>query len=98
MPPGSSRYTGVPAMGSAGPVQAVRRVSLQFACGLRPVEAERIQFGELVQKTRLRRHRNDAPAVGQQDRLTKLPVPVSQREFLALVRGDAEIGALHILH
>src|SRR5262249_44554569 len=41
------------------------------------VDPERIQFGNLVQKSFLRRDRNDHSAVAQKDGLTKLKIPVA---------------------
>src|SRR5271168_2640235 len=71
--------------------------SLKLALRLGPVVAERVELGRLMQEAGLRRDRDDGAAVRQQDRLAKLPVPVAQAELLALVRGDAEVGALDIL-
>ena len=41
------------------------------------VDPERIQFRNLVQKSFLRRHRNDHSAIAQKDGLTKLKIPVA---------------------
>src|SRR5262249_58759726 len=56
------------------------------------VDPERIQFRNLVQKSFLRRDRNDYSAVAQKNGLTKLKIPVAQRQSLALERGQGEIG------
>src|SRR5690606_8957765 len=50
---------------------------LELALGLRLVEAERIQFGDLMQKAFLRRCGNDCPAIAKEDRLAKLLVPLA---------------------
>jgi hypothetical protein len=55
------------------------------------VDPERIQFGNLMQKSFLRRDRNDHSAVAQKDGLTKLKIPVAQRQPLAFERGQGEI-------
>ncbi len=55
---------------------------LQLALGFRPVHTERIEFGDLMLKTFLRRDRNDHSAIGQQDRLAQLQIPVAQRQSL----------------
>jgi len=41
------------------------------------IDSERIQFGNLVQKSLLRRDRNDHSAVAQKNGLTKLQIPVA---------------------
>src|SRR5690606_7886162 len=56
---------------------------LQAAFRFRPVVAERVEHGRLVQETVLRRHGNDVAAVGEQHRLPELQVPVAQRQLLA---------------
>ena len=56
------------------------------------VDPERIQFGNLVQKSFLRRDRNDHSAVAQKNGLAKLKIPVAERQPLALERGQGEIG------
>ncbi len=44
-----------------------------------------------MQKTFLRRDRDDHPAIAEQDRLAQLLVPVAQGLFLALEGGNREI-------
>jgi hypothetical protein len=46
-----------------------------------------------MQETLLRRYRCDGSAVGQQNGLAQLQVPVPQRQFLPFERGQREIGA-----
>ena len=70
------------------------RHHLQFAFGLGPVDAERIELRDLVQEAFLRRHRHHHAAIGQQDRLAKLQVPVPQCQPLSLEGGDRKILAL----
>ena len=64
--------------------------SLQPAFGFGPIVAERIEFGDLMQETFLRRDRDDHAAVGQQDRLAQLQVPVAQGQPLPLEGRDAK--------
>src|SRR5205823_9374343 len=56
------------------------------------IDPERIQFGNLVQKSFLRGDRNDHSAVAQKNGLTQLKVPVTQGQALALERGQGKIG------
>src|SRR6266446_4075621 len=56
------------------------------------IDPERVQFGNPMQKSFLRRDRNDHSAVAQKDGLTKLKIPVAQRQALAFERGQGEIG------
>src|SRR5215469_3739190 len=62
------------------------------ALALRPIDAERIELRELVQKSRLRRDRDDDASVAQQDRLAQLQVPVPHGELLPLEGGEREFG------
>src|SRR4051812_4655574 len=68
--------------------------SLQLAFALRAVIAERVELGDLVQETFLRRDRHHHAAVDQQDRLAQLKVPVAQGQLCALEGGDREIRPL----
>src|SRR3954467_7277151 len=68
--------------------------SLQLAFALRAVIAERVELGDLVQETFLRRHRHHHAAIDQQDRLAQLQVPVAQGQLRALEGGDRELRAL----
>src|SRR5579871_5899033 len=68
--------------------------SWQFALGLGRVDAERIEFGYLMQETFLRRHRYDHAAIGEQDRLPKLQVPVPQSQPLTFEGGDGKVLSL----
>jgi hypothetical protein len=56
------------------------------------VDPERIQFGNLMQKSFLRGDRNDHSAVAQKNGLTKLKIPIAQRQTLPFERGQGEIG------
>ena len=66
--------------------------SLQFAFGFGAVVTERIEFGILVQKSFLRRDRDDHSAVAQKNWLAKLKIPVPQGQSLTLECGKGEIG------
>src|SRR5437588_12825298 len=73
-------------------VSSFRRV--EPAVRLGPVGSERIELGELVQKSRLRRDRDGDAAVAQQYRLAQLQVPVAQGQPLPLEGGQRKIGTL----
>src|SRR5262245_14039797 len=73
-------------------VSSFRRVEPALRLG--PVEAERIELGELVQKSRLRRDRDGDAPVAQQYRLAQLQIPVAQCELLPLEGGQRKRWAL----
>src|SRR4029450_2046545 len=56
------------------------------------VDPKRIQFGNLMQKSFLRGDRHDHSAVSPTNGLTKLKIPVAQRQALAFERGQGKIG------
>src|SRR5262245_54714681 len=62
--------------------------------GLGPIEPERVELRDLMQKTFLRRNRNHHASVNQQDGLAKLQVPVAQRQPLALEGRHGKIRPL----
>src|SRR4051794_5764628 len=68
--------------------------STQFAFGLGTIDAERVEFRYLMQKTFLRRNRDHHASVDQQNGLPKLQVPVPQRQSLAFERGDGKVRPL----
>src|SRR5882724_8498772 len=68
--------------------------SMQLASGFGPVDAERIEFRDLMQEALLRRNRDDHASVDQQDGLAKLQIPVPQRQPLAFERGNGKIRPL----
>src|SRR5262249_13933938 len=63
----------------------------ELARGIRSIEAERVEFAELVQEALLRRDRDEAARPGQQHWLAHLAIPVAEGELLALETGDAEL-------
>src|SRR5690349_2752638 len=73
-------------------ISSLRGVEPAFR--FRMVDPERIELGELVQKSRLRRNRDGYASVAQQDRLAELQVPVAQGQLLSLERRQRETGAL----
>jgi len=64
---------------------------VQLATGFGLIHAKRIEFRDLMQESLLRRHRHHHATIHQQNRLTKLQVPGSKRESLALECRDGEI-------
>src|SRR5437764_7580454 len=75
-------------------IYAIHPPSLHLAFGLRTIDAKRIELRHLVQESFLRRHRDHHASIDQQDRLTKLQVPVSQRQPPALERRNGKVGPL----
>ena len=64
---------------------------MQPAFGFGPIDAQRIELRDLMQESFLRRHRDHHASIDQQDRLTKLQVPISKRKSLALECCDGKI-------
>src|SRR5262245_58927886 len=62
--------------------------------GLRLVDAERIELGELVQEAGLRRDRHRQLGGRDQDRLAQLPVPSAIGELASLEGGEIEFRRL----
>src|SRR5262249_62036838 len=56
------------------------------------VDTERIELGELVQKSRLRRGRDGDASIAQEDRLAQLQIPLAQGQPLPLEGGQRESG------
>src|SRR5882757_9197134 len=73
---------------------SLQLASMQFAFGFGPVDAERIEFRDLMQEPLLRRDRDDHASVDQQDGLAKLQIPVTQRQPLSFERGNGKIRPL----
>src|SRR5260370_39114981 len=69
-------------------------LSSELETGRGSIHAERIEFRDLMQEAFLRRDRNHHAAIHQQDRLTKLKVPIPERKPLALERRNRKIRPL----
>src|SRR3981081_4789737 len=68
--------------------------SMQLAFGFGPIDAQRIEFRDLMQETLLWRNRDYHASVDQQDWLAKLQVPIPQRQPLALESCNGKIRPL----
>src|SRR6478736_1274392 len=89
----AGRHDKLPAFQASTPARC--KISLIGpAFGFRSVNAQSIQLGYLMEKPFLRRDRDHHSAIGQKDRLTKLEIPIPERQSLALERRNSEIGTL----
>src|SRR5215510_6326057 len=66
------------------------------ATGLRLVEPERVELGELVQKARLRRDAHGKLCSRNQDGLAQLPIPRAIAELAPLEGGEIELGRFQV--
>src|SRR6185437_16436479 len=75
------------------------RVSFEAAFGLGAVDAQRIQFRELMQEAaRRRRYRDQRARVGEHDRLPHLAVPRTKAERRPFIAAKLELVAAHEGH
>src|ERR1700716_1872514 len=73
---------------------SIKVASMQLAFGFGPIDAQRIEFRDLMQETLLWRNRDDHASVGQQDWLAELQGPIPPRPPLALESCNGKIRPL----
>src|SRR5262245_43035206 len=77
-------------------ILALTSTRIAPAIGLRLVDAERIELGELVQESRLRRDAHRELCGRNQDGLTQLPIPGTKAELAPFEGGELELGRFQI--
>src|SRR5262249_61310774 len=83
-----------------GSIRATKRDShlrrVGPAIGLRLVDPERVELGELMQEARLRRDAHGQLCGCNQDGLAELPVPRAIAELAPLEGGEIELGRFQV--